>query len=536
MPIKYDKILGKVREKDSGVVEVYDEGILVGAASIIDIIGVNHNAALISAGRVAIYSPSAVFSPKYNAGGAAVPSIAVSNRNVADPLGTYDIDTWVAGSVHGCSIAGNPSWATGAVCSFDNLLTTFEVKVFGADGVTVLATHLTAAITGNVVLTVANITITISSWAVEFTKYRAVITVAINMSAILPAGGRYSVSLVHHNNGTDYSKIQNDIFYDVNPNAATVNTPTIIEGGSVITKDLSGLPFYILGSQFQIDISDIDYVNANSYLDASLVDVEGAEYGLPALLLGSGDLTGWGNLWNDQNDTYQKTNWAITAANFRAISTLANINARAKDWADQAYQPSANAAVLIDTWLQQSNDLSEYFTDEVYRRTVADAAFDSSQSLVTYDGTVHAQVIGGILRVPNVDYSIYKPTNTRDYTGLATCKNYYRRIIDASGLVRAGCSLTIAGFTLANLVASDVEMWLLIPSKWVSWCYAHTALTFNFGTFDGDNDPIRLLSSIANRIDVSFGTLGLDAVNTFFRLRIVINNAAITPDSIVVSW
>jgi hypothetical protein len=55
--------------------------------------------------------------------------------------------------------------------------------------------------------------------------------------------------------------------------------------------------------------------------------------------------------------------------------------------------------------------------------------------LVTYDGGAHAQVIGGILRVPNVDYSIYKPTNTRNYTGLAGNINYYRRFIDAAGNV-----------------------------------------------------------------------------------------------------
>ena len=517
-------------------IKFYDEGVYKGAFGEVDIVGTNHNAEPIAPGRIAIYSPSMAVSPYYNTGGATVPNIATSNRNVAAPTtegSPYKIGDWIAGTVHPCFNSSSISYNTPVQCRFESATTTVEANLYDADGI--VAQHITAPIGGNIDVTLNGIRIQITGWAAEGIKYKANIYVTYNLATIIPQGGRISIQIVHHNNGADYQKTQNDIFYDPNPLSATVNTPIISENTPAI-KYLSGVPYYNLGSTFNVSLSDVDYVNSNSYIAGTLVDIEGNQYGLPSLLLGSGDLTGWNNFYNDNDDTYLKNDWTINQANFRTITTTAQVRARAKDWTDQAWQNSAYAAVLIDTWGQESTELAEYFTDEAYRRKADDTLWDSTNDLRTTEGSIHAQVIGGILRVPNVDYSIYKPANTRDYTGLTNNKNYYRRIIDVAGQVRNSCSLYISGFTLDDLVSNRIELWVLIPGKWASWCYAHTPELFNFGTFDGDNDPIRLASSTSSRIDVSFGTIGLDSSHTYFRLRLVIQDATIEPNSIVVGW
>lgn len=525
-------------EGGGGELTFKNQGVTLGTGKIVDFTGANINAEK-SGDTIIVSSPPYAYAPKYNAGAATVPDVSTSSRNVSAPTveGTpFKIGDWVAGTAHPCLRTSPLVYNTPALCGFENnTTTTIEVKVFDADGTTALATHLTAAITGNGSWTVQNITITVADWAADGTKYKANINVSIALATILPAGGRFGVSIVHHN-VADYTKAQSNVFYDLDNVAASLSGVTIAEtGGSVVTKNLSGVKFYNLNSQFTANIADIDQLNNMSY-PANQVTLEGAEYGLPTQNIPGSSLTGWTNAYNDENDSYQKTDIAITQANYRALTTTANIRARVEDWSSGAWINSSDASLLIDTYAQESTDLAEYFTDEAYRRTSAGALWDSSQNLTTYDGGTGAQVVNGLLQVPVDNYSTYAPAGSPNYTGGAAPKDYRRRIIDASGLVRNSASIAITGFTLADLVASRVEMWINIPGRFTSPCYAHTASLFDSGTFDGDNDPIRLASSSSGIINVSFGTLGLDGTHTYFELRIVINDASIKPSSIIVSW
>jgi len=525
--------------------ELRDEGGSIGSnITVLDVVGVDHNVILTAPGVATLYCPSALASSHFNTADGtndcSVSNITTTSRNVATPTAEgnpYKIGAWVGGTAHACSNSGIWTYSTINQCLFEDLLSTIEVNVYDADGVTPLATHITAAIAGAIDVTVNNIRIRVTSWAVENVKWIGIVTVDITMSAILPPGGRCSVEIIHHNGGTDYTKTQNDIFYDSEPNAATLTGVTIAERiGFVNLKWLSGIPYYTDGSQFEINIADSDYLNADSY-PTNQVRIEGDEYHLPALDLTGADLTGWTNAHDNVNASYNKLDWAVLASNFRTVTTTGNVRARWQDWINGGWVNSADASILIDTYGQESTDLAEYFTDEVYRRTgYSGALWDSTQDIGAYAGNTGAQVTEGILRVGGINYTTYMPAGGRDYSAHAAPKDYYRRIIDVAGLVRNSATLSIQGFTLANLVASQVEMWIMIPTRFTSPCYAHTAATYDFATFTGNNDPIRKLSSTANSIDVSFGTLGLTAGQTYFELRIVINDASIQPSSIVVSW
>ena len=180
--------------------------------------------------------------------------------------------------------------------------------------------------------------------------------------------------------------------------------------------------------------------------------------------------------------------------------------------------------------------MNEYFTDEDYRRDSNDLTFDSTQSLITYDSGVHGQIINGKFKVPNFNFSTCKPTGNPDYTGLSTNKHYYRRFTDIENKVRNSVSLNISGFTLSDLINEDIKLYIFIPSRFTSPCFVHGSITFDYGTFDGDNDPIRVGSSTTNRIDISFGSLGLTSLQNYFILHLIIEDSSIEIDSILASW
>lgn len=524
-----------------GSLTVQDEGVALGVFSIMNFIGADVLAYDGGGGVVNVTIPPTVFRPFYNQGAATVSSFPTNNWTISTPnLTAFKLGGWVPGTIHPCHNDSTLDLNTPATCGFmDNSTTTIEVNVYDDDGVTLLATHTTAAIVGNLDVTLNNIRIRVTSWGPDDIRYQGNIWVNINVGALIPIGGRWSYEIIHHNAGTDYTKTQPDAFFDTNLNAGTISGVTIAETpGFVVTKYLSGVQYYDIGSDFTVDVADIDYANSNSYPNPQ-VEIHGDEYGLPQLDIFEADMTGW--TLNDDNvdDTYNKTDWEITAVNFRRLpiaSDTTNIRGRVMDWTNSPWANSADSKVLIDTYTQESDELSEYFTDEAFRLTSGGVAWDSTQNITVYDGGSNAQVIGGIIKIHDTDFSTYNPLPNPDYSVSPASGKYYRNFTDTFNAVRGSATLDITGFTLADLVASRVEIWIDIPTRFTSPCYVHTASTYNFATFTGNNDPIRLLSSTANSIDITFGALGLTPAQNYFNCHVIINDASIEPSSILVSW
>lgn len=529
-----------------GTITVKDEGTVIGTGiDTLNIVGADHNAVKTGATEVTIYSPSLSIVSHFNTAdgnnNCSVSNFATTARLVTDPApdNNFKIGAWAPGASVNTSNNGTWSYTTSVQCLFEDLLSTIEVNVYDDDGITVLATHTTAAISGNIDVTVANIRIRVTSFGVESIYYKGIVTVDITMSTIFPFGGRCGIEIIHHT-GIGYTKTETPRFYDKQQNAQTITGVTIVENTPVV-KYLSGVQYYDEGSTFDIGIADMDYLNDMSYIANFVRFTTATEYGITNFNLSGGDLTGWSTYWNAINSSYAGTK-AIDIDDFRYIGTAANIAAQVWDWVAGASANSPNASICIDTYDQESTDLAEYFTDEAYRRVAGwlgtEGLWDSTQDIGAYDGNTGAQVINGILRVGNTDFNTYAPglLANPDYSAHAAPKDHYRRYIDAAGLVRASAKLTIAGFNLTDVVNGDIEIWVMVPGKFTTPCYAHGAALYDFATFNGDNDPIRLGSSIANRIDITFGGLGLDATHTFFIVRMVIVNPAINPTSVVISW
>src|SRR5690606_5971554 len=122
---------------------------------------------------------------------------------------------------------------------------------------------------------------------------------------------RYHIEITHTpDSSTDgtgpYTYTQSDVFFDLNPNTPSISSSvTIAEtSGSVLTKHLSGIEYYILGSEFTIDVTDIDNHNRDTSRTSSSLLLRGDDYGLPDLDhspfgTGSGFFSGWTNAYDN---------------------------------------------------------------------------------------------------------------------------------------------------------------------------------------------------------------------------------------------
>lgn len=597
-----------------GTLVISDEGIVVsGACTNMNFVGGHAGATLqaveVSPGNVDVYHPAPAFAPFFSA--TAVP---IQNRRIAWPtaeLNPYSLGVgWSGGDfrsvldynqmgVHATLPSGiqpDLRYQSPGVCRFINQTSTVNVQVTiydsGATGDQFFS-HIHGPISGDGSTSngAGDITVTISSWTAIAGEWEAVIRVDIDPLAMLlslidgrTGSFRYSVQITHLDGGTDPSFTQSNIFYDNQPIRATdiaaLNDPpsppiSMAEGPVVVTWPLSGIYYYDLTSQFDVEIFDLDYINADSSPDVQAQLNAWNSYGLPSPLnvrctdvgpLPNGIMTGWTttiNHWDELNLQYRKQNWAITRGgstdNWRNFSIpavgpagpapwppQAQTEGHVIDWANGPARYSTVENLLIDTSTAGSTVLEEYFSDEDYRRTSVDVAWDSTQNILVYDGGSNAQVIDGKLIAPFLDFSACNPQRPGplpqfDYSVPGPGPfHWYRRFTDVTGSVRTNSTITISGFTLQNLIDEDVRMWIFIPGKWTSPCFAHGPLTYNSLTFTANNDPIRTLASVApSTVAISFGTplTGLGpAPDNYFIMHLEIVDTTIRPSSIVVSW
>ena len=323
---------------------------------------------------------------------------------------------------------GTINYQTVAACTGFSADATGDAKiavtVYAADGTTALETFTTSTLYQNGTLTSGSgdISVTIGSIAADLpTKFSATVSITVIASDILTTagytGGRYHVGFVmttdtatdgaqtfsyfgpNGNSSTSYNGETNDVFFDTNPSTPNINgTTTIIESttpASILTKHLSGVEYYILNSQFELDVTDIDNFNANTQGRGGDAQwnfrVQSGDYGLPtrqleAWGLSVGSMPAWTNQFDVQNVAFIYDNWAINNTNYRFRNIDAFAQANVYDpWSTGNTVNSAGAIILIDTYntTGNSNQLRERFDDEQFRleRTGTYTAFNPIATL-----------------------------------------------------------------------------------------------------------------------------------------------------------
>jgi hypothetical protein len=590
----------------------YDEGVLVGTYAKVNFVGtgVFADENPTASDTINVYIPPPTYASHFNTNDGTTNGIVVESgitrANVRISTPTSEGTPFYTGG------GANPLWAgttqsahlvsNGTPLAFNTNAavtgfggdSTITVNVFSGDGTTVLATFTTPVITANGVFSSsganAGISVEVINYATDSLKYKAGVEVLIDLYSMFRTagtlgldGGRYHVEITHTTDtvtdgGTTYTYTQADAFIDVNPSTPSfgaTSTVTITESSTpsnIVTRHISGVEYYTIGSQFEATATELNNINANTQGRAGGANTNfqltAANHGLSAITQSVwapnfGTFTGWNNNHDNTNDSYAVTNWTIPSTSFRYRGNAGQASATLFDpWAASSPKNSAFSLILIDTISGGSSQYIESFNDESYRKeSDYTTAWDSTATLLNGE----ACVVGGTLVRPDRYYltagvitpnlTLHKPdkngTNP-DYSGLSNDASFYRLFyttLSASTVPIPSFSMIFSG-TFVGTALSDLQNGhLKVSVRKIGATFGNSGIAsdplllhgaeYDFGTFnDGstagtDTPGIRLGSSSGSTINGTFG--GFNATNGIY-VEIQICHQTIRIDTVTVTF
>jgi hypothetical protein len=396
---------------------------------------------------------------------------APTDEATADPYKTGGgSNSFWAGSIRSCTKdTFSTHTTTTLVTGFSPAGTTVDgatitVELYDADGATLLDSFTTPILDGNGTHTSpsTDLVVEISLYQADgYPRWKAQVEITVQFASSLAANGReggrfhveaYMVADTGTAGGATYTYTEADCFYDEKNTTVlppTINgTMTISElVGSLVTRHISGIEYYDLGSAFNVTVTNMNKMNRNTQGRGGSADtnvnntgnlrISSTDYGLPTTWFG-----GWinsapysGDPWTNQYDLanlgldFQP--WSINVSNWRYRYFEGNGDVNVYDsWLSTAQdtEASPNEKILIDTFSTTSTDTAEYFIKE-NKRLLVDytTAWDSTDFLDSFNGGANqgaALVMGGNLRWPsqgtydtgnnelgtiNNNWTLYKP-------------------------------------------------------------------------------------------------------------------------------
>ena len=580
-------------DSGSGAIEIQDEGVSLGTFTVVNFVGADVE--VLDVGGVAtVYipplppPPPPTYASHWNTsdgdtGNQAVSDgISRSTTRISTPSGgegtPFKTGGW-AGSNQSTTLAAAALLSTAGDTTGYGGDATATATVYDADGVTVLDTYTTPALTGDATHTSPSgfIVFTISNYGVDDPNYparqkaRMSITVFANdiLTSLGLQGGRYHIEAsMTPDTVTDgtgpYTYTQSDVFIDANPTTPSIGGLTSIGEtvGQTVTRYLSGVVYYQTASRFTTGVTGIDQLMRNTARTSNNLSITPSGVGgrLPTLNqcpfgAGAANFAGWTNVNTVDGVTYSKTDWALTGSNYRLLANNLVATAQARDtWASGGSVASPAFPLVADTYGTSSTNTAEYFNDEARRQ---DSGYNGGTTTGNWNSVTtlvpgEAMVCDGKLCVPNqapvVDWTTYNPAGGPDYTALGGTVSYYRAFVDTSGLNRSSMTLNFAGSFLGtattDLAAEDLRVYVRRVASATGGSTGpganplrvHGGL-YNFAVFDDGatvaGSYIREATSSGNTVNITFG--GFSCEDGIF-MEIEIANPAIQVDSIVVSF
>ena len=197
--------IGRDEQFDHCGIDIYDESILVKKdATFINTIGVDIQTIANGEG-VNVYVPSLSYASHFNTNDgdtdALITDITTTIRNISSPTseGTPFYSGGLAGSTGATTNVSPLIWSAPEEASFyNNSSTTFNISIVDTSGT--IYDFDSAVITNDGLYSIgANASITVSGWVVDSDKYKANVSISVDILAILPNGGAFDITITHNN-------------------------------------------------------------------------------------------------------------------------------------------------------------------------------------------------------------------------------------------------------------------------------------------------------------------------------------------------
>lgn len=496
-------------------IELQNEGVTEERnVQVINIAGSGHQVVKTGEHEVTIYSPIDDYVSYFNTSDGnndcTIYPISAISRFISAPTveGTpFKIGDWIAGMEYPTTQLETFSFTTANPCLFDDTNSTIEVQIIDADGLSIITSKITGAISGNYTHTSNNIRIQVTGFEAELGKYKGIINVDVYTNLIIPQGGRLSIRIIHHNTTGDKIFTQSPVFFDPNPVEGTIGSITINEN-TPVTKFLSGVEYYTIGSTFSVSVSDIDNLNQLSY-PLSQLDINGDNFGLSLLTLQGSNLIDWNNSYDNVNASYTLLDWTVDVSDFTFIGDGIT-SARTKDWINNSWVDSLSTPILVNTETALSTRLIERFQEESWRCPLngdfdlaGQSSWDSSIDVSLSDAIFYNDGCGRVI----TDFTTYSP-NAINQPNYSTQNEtvYLIREFQHDGSASSNIRIYIEGsytgiwYKIANEYTGE-------NTKGTEWIDA--LKPFNYGDWNNGsplNNTGGLITQTSTYLDVTFGT------------------------------
>lgn len=267
-----------------------------------------------------------------------------------------------------------------------------------------------------------------------------------------------------------------DLFIDAETLASSIAGTLTVIPSATTTKYISGVEFYTLNTQWDVTITQIENLNANSYPTTNQLFINNTEFFISYNININGitgGFTNWTSQWNSTNASYTNPTWTTDEANNinwnNATGAINNTFATADiyDWGQTGTVNSVNYPYLIDTLVDSSSRNSEMFRSENYRLLSNLTAWSSVTHLNSIDSGNGLQVLGDRLVYPQYNFGIYQPDMTLqpNYVGTTGTKSYFR-IFTANGSTVSNGLITFSDHNIveADLTSNTVQFQISIDN------------------------------------------------------------------------
>ena len=285
-----------------------------------------------------------------------------------------------------------------------------QVKVYDADGVSILRDETTGVLDGNTTFTQNEIEVIVSNYTAivdpygDPTQYQAKLNIKIKIEDILNSsglgGGRFSAEIIFTpdqvlpepgtgNPGTPKAAITYDfidVFADANPTSPDTSIVSFIDAtpqSTQIYSYLSGVKYLTAGSEFGISSKSIQGINgntqgkngsaSNNLSFSALLNMNTLGVSDKAWSPTNGTVIGWSDIWDKTGIQYDYTGFTIQSNSHTYRGEAGSSTLTISDpWNNATKNTADNLDVLILTpGGTNPSDLTEYFNNESRRLSKA---------------------------------------------------------------------------------------------------------------------------------------------------------------------